>query len=234
MFSFCLEDGSVLSPSLDQNIPATVASAEPKTAILPKTEKNEFWKAVFIGLISVFTIFLIISAVYYSSRPNSGETVPRGAANDSNTTVKTTPPPPSPAISLASTPPKNSNAPAENTNLKSNALSPPLVKTPETDTPDGALKKMKQGMSYAAARKMLMAGGWQAVAPSPNRELFGQEEFIVNKLKFYEMEACSGTGAGYCRFLFRDVDKRKLVVVTVNNEEGIKGGPLVENWSFEK
>jgi len=236
LYSFCLEDGAVLSPPLDEIDQTTAVLSQAKTHSAPSAGRNKIWKLAVILSFSVFALGFAVTAIYFYSRKNQ-EIAGSNEVNKGNTGAKTTPTAAiSPTISATSTPENNSNKPAENSNLKSNTNNPTLspAKTPEKETPDAVVKKLKQGMPYASARKMLLDGGWQAVAQSPNRELFGQEEYVVNTLKYYEMEACSGTGAGYCRFLFRDVNKRKLAVVTVNNEEGVKGGPKVENWSFEK
>lgn len=237
--SFCLEDGSILSASLSEK------STEAKTEIFNKQEvsgapiskSSNIWKFAFLGLILLLTVGFIAAFTYFGFYKDrdiiSGNSVVKNSnlVTNENSSGKTTPtiqPSPNSNNSI-----KVSNSEA-NSNANINANNPIPTKTPEPDTPDGVLKKLKQGMSYAKARKMLTDSGWQFMVGSPNRELFGQEEYIFKKLKFYEMETCSGTGMGFCRFLFKDVNKRKLVVVTANNEEGIKGGPIVDNWFIEK
>lgn len=239
-FSFCLEDGSVLSASFAQR--ATEAKTESysgqSTVFAESGSKSDLWKYAFVGLMFVLGFGLVAAFAYfgiYKNRNSANEnvSVKNGSSSEnSNSIVKTTPTA-TPVQNNSNSDNSNSDSNA-NTNLNSDKPSPTPTKTPENDTPDGILKKMKQGMSYARARKMLTDSGWQFMVGSPNRELFGQEEYIYKTLKFYEMETCSGTGMGYCRFLFKDVNKRKLVVVTVNNEEGSKGGPIVDNWSIEK
>jgi len=236
LYSFCLEDGAVLSPPLEEIDQTTAVLNQAETNFSPSASKNRIWKLAFILLFSIFALGLTVTAIYFYSSKNQ-EFAGSNQANKGNTGAKTTPTAAvSPTISATPTPENNSNRSAENSNLKSNTNNPTPSpnRTPEKETPDAVVKKLKQGMSYASARKMLLEGGWQAVAQSPNRELFGQQEYIVKTLKYYEVEDCSGTGVGYCRFLFKDVNKRKLVIVTYNNEEGIKGGPKVDNWSFEK
>lgn len=234
--SFCLEDGSLLSASFAES--ATEAKTEnysgQSSVIAESGEKSNSWKFVLFGLMFILGSALVLAFAFfgiYKNRKSANENVSvknNNLVENKNSTVKNTPSAtPSPNNS-------NSNNLNANTNLNSNDPNPTPTKTPENDTPDSILKKMKQGMSYARARKMLTDSGWQYMTGSPTRELFGQEEYIFKKLKFYEMETCSGTGMGYCRFLFKDVNKRKLVVVTVNNEEGSKGGPIVDNWSIEK
>ncbi len=88
-------------------------------------------------------------------------------------------------------------------------------------------KTLKQGMSYAQARKALINAGWQAVELSPNRDRFGAMDYII-KLGYNEVESCSGTGMGFCRFTFTDAKGRKLAVVTVNNQQGQQ--PRLQRW----
>jgi hypothetical protein len=83
-------------------------------------------------------------------------------------------------------------------------------------------------MPYAQARKILINAGWQAVELSPNRDRSGSVGYIINTLGFNEVEDCSGTGMGFCRFNFADADGRTLAIVTVNNELGQK--PLLHRW----
>ena len=87
---------------------------------------------------------------------------------------------------------------------------------------------LKQGMSYAQARKTLLSSGWQAVAHSPNRDRSGAMNYLINKLGYNEVETCSGTGMGFCRFSFTNANGQKLAVVTVNNQPGQK--PKLQRW----
>ena len=87
---------------------------------------------------------------------------------------------------------------------------------------------LKQGMPYAQARKTLLNSGWQAVAHSPNRDRFGAMNYLINKLGYNEVETCSGTGMGFCRFSFTNANGQKLAVVTVNNQPGQK--PKLQRW----
>lgn len=238
--SFCLEDGSLLSASFTEKpTEAKTESYSGQNSVFSESSgKSNSWKYFLVGLVFILGFGLVAAFAYfgiYKNRNSANENASVKNSNlveNKNSTVKTTPTA-SPSQTNVNSNNSNSDSNA-NTNVNSSKPSPTPTKTPEADTPDAVLKKMKQGMSYARARKMLTDSGWQFMTGSPTRELFGQEEYIFKKLKFYEMETCSGTGMGYCRFLFRDVNKRKLVVVTVNNEEGGKGGPIVDNWSIEK
>ncbi len=56
---------------------------------------------------------------------------------------------------------------------------------------------LKAGKSYATARKVLSANGWKPVNNYRNLSEIDREHNVVKNLRFYEMETCSGTGAGY-------------------------------------
>lgn len=87
---------------------------------------------------------------------------------------------------------------------------------------------LRQGMPYAQARKILLEAGWQAVELSQNRERFSPMDYIIDQLGYNEVEDCSGTGMGYCRFSFADANGRKLAVVTVDNQRGQQ--PKLRRW----
>ena len=89
-------------------------------------------------------------------------------------------------------------------------------------------KTLKQGMPYAQARKTLLNAGWQAVAHSPNRDRSSAMNYLINKLGYNEVETCSGTGMGFCRFSFTNANGQKLAVVTVNNQPSQK--PKLQRW----
>ncbi len=91
-------------------------------------------------------------------------------------------------------------------------------------------KTLKQGMSYAQARKTLINAGWQAVEYSPNRDRFGAMDYLI-QLGYNEVESCSGTGMGFCRFNFTNANGRQLAVVTINNQPGQK--PQLQRWWIE-
>ena len=90
-------------------------------------------------------------------------------------------------------------------------------------------------MSYAKAREILIHSGWQAIKiPVLQRgnRFFGATEYIVKGLGYNEVVDCSGTGMGFCRFEFAAADKRKLVVITVNNQK--RQRPTLYRWWIEK
>lgn len=92
-------------------------------------------------------------------------------------------------------------------------------------------KTLKQGISYAQARKILINAGWQALERSSNREHFGATNYLVNKLGYNEVETCSGTGMGFCRFVFTNANGQKLAVITVDNQPGQR--PKLHGWRIE-
>lgn len=236
-FSFCLEDGSVLSSSFNEIEPETIIQSRTQNDSSLNESKPNLWKLAFVILVSVFGIGFVAILLYLSSERKQAllnqnndtkdyNSISNNSFNQSTQIISN-------SISQSPTIADNS---AGNSNLKPNVNNtvPSPTKTPISNNTNSVLSKLRQGMSYAKARKMLINSGWQAVVSSPNREFFGSEEYIFNTLKFYEVESCSGTGMGFCRFLFRDINKKKLVVVTANNEEGIKGGPIINNWFIEK
>jgi hypothetical protein len=91
---------------------------------------------------------------------------------------------------------------------------------------------LRQEMPYSEARQILLNAAWQAVFSSPNREKYAPLDYIINELGYSEVEDCSGTGMGFCRFEFATADGRKLAVVTINNQRGQQ--PLLYCWWLEE
>ena len=94
---------------------------------------------------------------------------------------------------------------------------------------------LKQRMPYAQTREILIDAGWQAIEiPTLQRgdHFFGATQYIVKELGYNEVVDCSGTGMGFCRFEFATAEKRKLVVITVNNQKGQQ--PILYRWSIEE
>lgn len=231
-FSFCLEDGTVLSSphnELDDEVPTRVLTDN--TSVNPQTS---LWKYAFIGLVLVFLLGIGITvAVFFMNMRNSQDS-PNQQTSIENQNSKGSDPTESPTQT-----PKEVEKPSPTIEEKTEETPIETTPTPKKEKQkvnklDEAISELKQEMSYAKARKILINSGWQAVVRSPNREKFGSEEYIFDKLGFTEVESCSGTGMGYCRFLFKDLNNRKLVVVTAGNEEGIEGGPVLNNWFFER
>ena len=91
------------------------------------------------------------------------------------------------------------------------------------------------GSSYSLARRALLRAGWQPADFRPDHSnadmLFGNTENAL-QLGWQEVEDCSGTGLGYCHFLFSDVYRNKLVVIT-SGELELKGKKLVSDITVE-
>ncbi len=81
---------------------------------------------------------------------------------------------------------------------------------------------LKKGKTYAAARRILSANGWKPINNYQNIPDFNKDHYVVKKLHYYEMEDCSGTGMGFCNFLFKNGKGKILTVTTANNEDGMK------------
>lgn len=82
-----------------------------------------------------------------------------------------------------------------------------------------------EGEEYPAARERLIAAGWQ---PSLQTPAFEGAPFTdwVKVRNFAEVEACAGTGAAPCRFLFQSgtQDDAYLVVFTRGETIGVVSG----------
>lgn len=226
-FSFCLEDGTVLSSSYhesDDDLPTDVLKENSA-----QNSPISFWKYAFIGLVLIFLFGTGVIALVVFINNSDAQNPSNNSAKLENRNSKSQKP-----ESSQTQYPEELETSSPTIQEKTEETIPSSEKKTQGDKLDQGVSKLKQEMSYAVARRILIDSGWQAVVRSPNREKFGSEEYIFDKLNFYEVESCSGTGMGFCRFLFKDINNRKLVVITANNEEGIEGGPVVNNWSFEK
>ena len=94
--------------------------------------------------------------------------------------------------------------------------------------------RIKQGMNYTDARRILINDGWQTMVMHRmsfhNYPVCYDHEYNRNteECKYFEIEDCSGTGMGYCSMFFYDGSNTYLHVVTQG------GGPPdaeIENWS---
>jgi len=261
-FFFCLEDGTVLPSATageTQQLFIKSAVTEIFSAKLQNIESNpseknsgkNTRKLVLVLLPSFFIIGLGVTAFLVSNSFRSADKAPnrnqasrneRVLSNQSNQSNKN-------SNASGINQPDNSQSSAKSNSANSNSISSNSANNAKTnsfnslttnvnsekpiDNAGSSLPKLRQGMIYARARRMLIANGWQAVNFPPNRKLSGSMDYLVNTLGFYEVEDCSGTGAGYCRFLFNNAEGKKLVVVTVNNEENSPGGPVLSSWTLE-
>ena len=91
--------------------------------------------------------------------------------------------------------------------------------TAQTFLSEKARLSLKEGRLYAAARRVLVADGWTPVDNYENLSEIDREHNVVKNLRFHEMETCSGTGMGYCNFVFENEDGKILTITTFENEE---------------
>lgn len=232
-FSFCLEDGAVLSASNSQADVETLIHAQQRIDFSRPSTKKSTWQVALLVLVSVLALGLI-AVLYYENVDIQKSSSSNNEVGDKNIRITAdSKPSQKPSNSIIASSETSSDSSADSTLRENSSDNASSDKSTKKITKETSMPKLRQGMNYSKARKLLINSGWQAVVNSPNREFFGSEEYIFNTLKFYEVESCSGTGMGFCRFLFRDVKNRKLVIITANNEEGIEGGPIVNSWSFE-
>lgn len=78
------------------------------------------------------------------------------------------------------------------------------------------------GLSYDDARTLLIQSGW---IPAKNHWTYGQSPEVQSgngpvfwERGYFELDACSGTGAAYCLFKFFDPSRRALLVTTEGEE----------------
>ncbi len=109
--------------------------------------------------------------------------------------------------------------------------------------------RIKQGMPYPKARKILLESGWQTVDTHklPNgqplcylvatrRDLSLQNDKRCN---FLEIDDCSGTGMGYCKMMFYDGKGIYLSVITSGGEpsgdenSADSNEPIIDSWDKE-
>ncbi len=77
---------------------------------------------------------------------------------------------------------------------------------------DEQVNGAKAGMNYREVRERLLELGFAAASISKDKNRCGTRKKIC--AKYPEVEACSGTGAAPCRFVFRYPRGRKIVVIT--------------------
>ena len=96
------------------------------------------------------------------------------------------------------------------------------------------------GLSYHRARARLIAAGWQpyqTISNVPTQQeanliQYGNGE-VFWKRGYRELENCLGTGDAACTFLFADVYKNRLRVITAGEESAKdKVYASVTRWSF--
>lgn len=88
--------------------------------------------------------------------------------------------------------------------------------------------KIKQGMDYKQARKVLIKSGWQTVVMNRNSlgvpvcyDFLGGEADCQGQ---FEIEVCAPTGMAQCKMVFFDGNRTYLNVFTVGEE------PVIDGW----
>ena len=96
------------------------------------------------------------------------------------------------------------------------------------------LPHINQHQSYRELRTKLIDMGWQPVNFPPS-ERYERANVISQRENWQELEMCSSTGAGFCRFVFQDELGNKLIIITHSNEASIpiKRRYLIDNWMYE-
>lgn len=87
------------------------------------------------------------------------------------------------------------------------------------------LPMLRQDNPYAEVRQALINAGWQPVSDS---YLSPSDRDRADRSGYPELEACSGTGLGFCSFIFSADDGQKLRVITA----GINS--TLYRWSLEE
>jgi hypothetical protein len=127
----------------------------------------------------------------------------------------------------------NRATPSPSPTYKIIAESTTSASSQQTLLPKPVIFSLKEGKSYTKARKVLMNNRWQPINNYSSLSIYDRKHYVVKKLGFYELETCSGTGVGYCNFLFKGRGKQILVVTTYNNQEEDHGGPKISGWRLE-
>lgn len=96
------------------------------------------------------------------------------------------------------------------------------------------LPHINQHQSYRELRTKLINMGWQPVNFSSS-ERNERANVISQRENWQELEICSTTGKGVCRFVFQDEFGNELVIVTHSNEPSIpiERRYLIDNWMYE-
>lgn len=96
-----------------------------------------------------------------------------------------------------------------------------------------SLPRLRQNMTYAQARTMLIQRGWRPVVNSEqvnNRSRSITIDYLIKK-GYPEVVDCSGTGLGLCLFQFRNAKGQNLFVSTANNQSGEES--TIHGWRVE-
>lgn len=91
--------------------------------------------------------------------------------------------------------------------------------------------RIKQDMNYLKARKNLLRDGWQVVKvhTTPNGTPICDSD--NQDCKYIEINACSGTGMGFCKMTFYDGYGIHLEVIT---QGGSPPDAVINGWNYTK
>ncbi|MEC4985881.1 MAG: hypothetical protein SAJ37_06695 [Oscillatoria sp. PMC 1068.18] len=97
------------------------------------------------------------------------------------------------------------------------------------------LPNINQGELYRDLRTELIDLGWQPLSFAPGNEFDVPRNEIMRVEGWGEVEACSGTGLGFCLFTFEDGRGNRLSITTVNNSLGfpVAKRHTIWGWRYE-
>ena len=108
---------------------------------------------------------------------------------------------------------------------------------------NNSLKSLRQGMNYSEAREIILNAGWQGNNTRwQDIPQSGEVHDIYYTNGWREIADCAGTGTAPCRFEFKDIYQKTLVVITegecLNSKQelpkkGEKCELSVSSWFFE-
>ncbi|MGK7941715.1 MAG: hypothetical protein AB4062_16510 [Crocosphaera sp.] len=77
------------------------------------------------------------------------------------------------------------------------------------------LPSFYQGMPYDEAREKMLELGWQVPLINNSQDCQFMAEICQN---YPEVEACSGTGLGFCLFIFIDSNGKRFKITTAGRD----------------
>ncbi|MBZ8181911.1 hypothetical protein [Oscillatoria salina] len=97
------------------------------------------------------------------------------------------------------------------------------------------LPNINKSEPYRDLRSELIDLGWQPLTFPPGNEFDSVRNDIMRLEGWREVEACSGTGLGFCLFVFDDGEGNRLSITTVNNSSGfpVSKRHLIWGWRYE-
>lgn len=225
--TFCLDDGSPLMPDVPfaNSEDPTLVYSKNNAVVEPEMQQANPWKTAFIVMISAFVVLLIaglLALKFYSDQANDRDMAVNTSA-PANQIVSTPTPKATPTVTPTPTP-----TPDESANANTSDSPAPIT--------DGDIKEiggLKKFMSYFQARGLIIKAGWKPIPHDPESGRSTVIDRFIKDHKFVEVDSCAGTGLGQCRFQFQDDKGRKLVVITLNNEEDDIEAPTVDTWFLE-